>query len=185
MNDIWLISDTHFCHKNILKFKDIYGNPVRSQFSDVDEMDEFMFDQWNQTVKEDDIVYHLGDLAMGGYRNSSFINRFRSLPGKKYLIVGNHDDIKWCVKNEMFKEVLMWKKFKKEGWLLTHIPADVSNLKFYTESDHILNIHGHIHNLKSPSKNHRCVCVEWTDYKPISIEEVEALNNYVTGESDV
>lgn len=177
--EIFLTSDTHYHHSNILNFKDLEGNPVRSQFANVEEMNECMFDGWNETVRENDTVYHLGDLAMGPYKSSDFADRFRSLPGKKYLIVGNHDDIKWCVKSKLFKEITMWKKFKDKRLLLTHIPADVSNLKFYTEEERMINIHGHIHNLKSPTKNHRCVCVEWTNYKPMHIDEVPKLNNFV------
>ena len=54
MRDIWLISDTHFGHKNILKFRDggEDGPLIRgSRFSSVEEMDEYMIQQWNKYVK--------------------------------------------------------------------------------------------------------------------------------------
>lgn len=177
--EIFLTSDTHYHHSNILKFMDSQGVPVRGGFETVEEMNEAMFDGWNETIRENDTVYHLGDLAMGPYKSSDFAERFRSLPGKKYLIVGNHDDIKWCVKSKIFKEVMMWRKFKDQKILLSHVPLDVSSLKTYDDGSKMLNYHGHIHQMKSPTPQHRCVCVEWTNYKPIHIDEVSQLNNFV------
>ena len=58
MSDIWVISDTHFGHSNILKFTDTNGNLIRgAKFSSLEEMDEHMIDQWNSTVKDGDKVY--------------------------------------------------------------------------------------------------------------------------------
>ena len=40
MSNIFVISDTHFGHANILKFTDsTTGLPIRPQFSTVEEMD--------------------------------------------------------------------------------------------------------------------------------------------------
>ena len=65
MKDIWVTSDTHFRHANILKFKDSDGNLVRPGFEDVDAMDEHMIERWNSVVKPGDMVYHLGDVVLG------------------------------------------------------------------------------------------------------------------------
>ena len=187
MSDIWLISDTHFCHKNILKFVDKNGEFFRgNRFSFVEEMNDCMYDNWNETIKSSDEVYHLGDLVMG--KDENFVKKFKSLNGKKRINVGNHDNIKWIVKEDLFKDVLMWRTMREHNLLLTHVPIDKSGLRRYEDNGEnklYINVHGHIHQNLSPSKHHRCVCVEWTDYKPIHIEEVEALNNYITGESDV
>lgn len=182
MSDIWLISDTHFCHKNILKFVDKNGEFFRgNRFSSVEEMNDCMYDNWNETVKPNDEVFHLGDLIMG--KDENFVKRFKSLNGKKKLIVGNHDNIKWIVREDLFKDVVMLHLMREHGLLLTHVPIDKSGLHKYNaneENSLYINVHGHIHQNLSPSENHRCVCVEWTDYKPIAIEEVASLNNYVS-----
>ena len=52
--DIWIISDTHFQHENILKFE-----PTRPG-STIQEHDEALIDNWNSVVKPGDKVYHLG-----------------------------------------------------------------------------------------------------------------------------
>ena len=180
--EIFLTSDTHYCHENILKFSDGEGNRFRGDlFSSVEEMNECMLDGWNDTIRESDTVYHLGDFALGNYqKNHKFIKQFRSLPGKKYLIVGNHDDISWCVKSELFKDITADKRIRNLNFILTHFPIDSSGLISYRTGEALINIHGHIHQNYSPTEQHRCVCVEWTDYKPISVHKVLELNNYIT-----
>lgn len=186
-SEIYLTSDTHYCHDNILKFTDANGNLIRgSRFSSVDEMNECMFDNWNETVKQGDTVYHLGDVAFGNYtKDQKFIDTFRSLPGDKILIVGNHDTILWMVKENLFDDLQMWKKLKDQKMLLTHVPIHQSCLLKYPDGSQMVNVHGHIHQNPSPTKNHRCVCVEWTDYKPIHVDNVIQLNNYKTRTKNV
>lgn len=182
MRDIWLISDTHFQHANILKFKDgTTGELIRGRlFSSVDEMDECMMENWNKVVKPGDIVYHLGDVLMGD--KDAFLPKWQKLNGTKRLIVGNHDDIKYIAKTNMFSKIQMWRMFPEFGLLFSHVPLHESSLyRFPSKDDHfvedapipkLLNIHGHIHQNPSPSKDHRCVCVEQINYTPINIEEL-------------
>jgi len=176
--DIWLISDTHFGHANILNFKDRDGNLIRgARFSSVEEMNETMVENWNKTVKPGDIVYHLGDVFFGP--KEDFLKLWKWLPGSKRLILGNHDDAKFFVKNELVTKVTVWREFHEHGLLLSHIPLDPSGLKRYRHGKwgdenaiDLLNVHGHIHQNPSPTEHHRCVCVEHIDYTPINIEEL-------------
>ena len=55
---IWIISDTHFCHKNIIAYS---GRP----FKTVEEMNDEIIKRWNNKVGKDDFVIHLGDFALG------------------------------------------------------------------------------------------------------------------------
>lgn len=80
----YFTSDTHFGHKNIIK----YSN---RPFADFEEMDWKIVDNWNNTVGPTDVVYHLGDTALGD--SSRWDNIFKSLNGYKVLVVGNHDRI--------------------------------------------------------------------------------------------
>ena len=89
MGNIWITSDTHFNHTNILKFLGADGKPFR-QFNSVEEMNECMIDRWNSVVKDRDKVYHLGDVYLSqGKEANSILHR---LKGRKRLILGNHDD---------------------------------------------------------------------------------------------
>ena len=78
----FFISDTHFCHTNILK----YDN---RPFSSIEEHDENLIENWNSRVTNKDIVYHLGDFGFG--QKDKLQDIFNRLKGRKRLIRGNHD----------------------------------------------------------------------------------------------
>ena len=80
--NIWFTSDTHFYHENIIHF-------CNRPFKDVAEMNETLVRNWNETVPEDGIVFHLGDFCLGGSQYWNDI--LYRLNGKIYLILGNHD----------------------------------------------------------------------------------------------
>lgn len=59
------------------------------QFNSVDEMDEELIRAWNDTVGENDVIYHLGDVALTREdKTNSILSR---LNGIKHLIIGNHE----------------------------------------------------------------------------------------------
>jgi len=174
--DIWIISDTHFRHANILKFTDsTTGDLVRGdRFADVDAMDEHMIEQWNSVVKQGDIVYHLGDVVMGD--KEWFKKNWPRLNGSKRLIVGNHDDIPFLSSGGFFKKVQMWRMFPEFGLMFSHVPLHESSLRRGAPNDPdapiLTNIHGHIHQNPSPEGPYRNVSVEAINYTPVHIEEL-------------
>lgn len=178
--DIWITSDTHLFHSNILTFKDSKtGKLVRGdKFANVDEMNEYILEKWNSVVKPGDRVYHLGDVFIGPKEDfSRFWPKFN---GSKNLIVGNHDDIRFLSSGGFFKKVQMWRMFPEFGLMLSHVPLHESGLlrlkdkkgKFPDDAETLCNVHGHIHQHPSPEGPYRNVCVEKTDYTPVNIEEL-------------
>ena len=81
---IYFTSDTHFYHKNII---DYCARPVLS--NTINEMNEILIYRWNERIKQDDEVYHLGDFAFCSNEKRATI--IKLLNGVKYLIRGNHD----------------------------------------------------------------------------------------------
>jgi calcineurin-like phosphoesterase family protein len=163
MRDIFIISDTHFGHANILRFTDsTTGARVRPHWETVEAMDEHMIDRWNSTVQDSDIVYHLGDVYM---RNGTEI--LPRLKGRKRLILGNHDNGKDQNLLKHFEKIMVWRMFPEFNCLLTHVPVHESTL-FKVE----YNLHGHIHQNASPTARHINCCVEVQDYTPKHIEEL-------------
>lgn len=90
MSNIWFTSDSHFGHKNIAGPKISEWSSGYRDFGSVHEMNMAIVDGINKYVKEDDILYHLGDWSFGGMHN---IIQFRNLIVCKniHLILGNHD----------------------------------------------------------------------------------------------
>jgi calcineurin-like phosphoesterase family protein len=77
-------SDTHFNHANILKYC-----PGR-KYASIDAMNRDFIERWNARVLPWDIVWHLGDFALGSQEDAAAI--FKALNGfEKHLILGNHD----------------------------------------------------------------------------------------------
>jgi len=88
--NIWITSDTHFGHTNIAGPKISNWTSGYRDFNSVHEMNMALVDGINKYVKEDDILYHLGDWSFGGVHN---ILQFRNYIVCKnvHLILGNHD----------------------------------------------------------------------------------------------
>ena len=163
MPDVFFVSDTHFDHANFLNFRDNAGELIRP-FSSVEEMNELMIERWNSVVKPHDKVYHLGDVT---FRPNQFAPIAKRLNGHKRLIGGNHDDLKNYELTRWFDRVQIWRIFKDEGFVCTHIPIMPEQFRRVQ-----FNVHGHIHQniLPSPYLN---VCVEHTNYTPLSMDEVK------------
>ena len=79
---VYFTSDTHFGHENIIRY-------CNRPFRNAEEMNAGLIRRWRETVPEDGIVFHLGDFAHGNARLWNDI--LSALPGRKYLILGNHD----------------------------------------------------------------------------------------------
>lgn len=163
LRNIFVVSDTHFGHANILKFTDsTTGERIRPQFSSVEEMDEHMVERWNSVVKDEDIVYHLGDVYFE--HGHKVLSR---LKGRKRLILGNHDNGKSSHLQANFQKILMWRMFPEHNCVLTHVPIHESGMYKVR-----YNLHGHIHQNPSPGEQWINCSVEVQDYTPRAIEEL-------------
>lgn len=144
MTRTFVISDTHFGHKNILEFTNESGGKIRPGFEDTDHMDQYMIDQWNQTVGPDDIVYHLGDFSMA----KKYIRLADQLNGRKKLIRGNHDDANAKQYLKHFENVDGVRVFPKLDIILSHYPLHPDSLWNYKRNRPKINVHGHTHDRK-------------------------------------
>lgn len=93
----WFTSDHHFFHANVIRY-------ASRPFSDVEEMNEALIARWNETVRADDTVYHLGDFAMG--TTDRWPEVTARLRGRKVLVPGNHDRHRGKMLSVGFDEVL-------------------------------------------------------------------------------
>jgi calcineurin-like phosphoesterase family protein len=163
MRKIFVISDTHLCHGNILKFTGDDGAYIRD-FVNLDEMHETIVDRWNGVVGVNDIVYHLGDVYFKDPKTAG--NILRRLNGRKRLILGNHDNGKCPVLHEHFQKITVSRQFREYEMILSHYPIIIPGGKW------TINVHGHIHQNPSPSLRHVNVSVEAIDYTPKDLEEI-------------
>lgn len=179
MANTFLVSDTHFGHKGVTQFLKEDGTKLRP-WDSVEDMDEAMVKLWNETVKPTDKVYHLGDVVI----NRRAFGILSRLNGDKVLIKGNHDIFRDEEYSPYFRSIRAYHVLN--GLILSHIPIhDSSIARFGT------NVHGHLHSnrvhkvvgfdadtnslvySKEIDERYLCVCVEQTDFRPISFEEVQ------------
>lgn len=170
---IWLIADTHFNHKNIIKY-------CNRPFSSIEEMNETIIENWNKVVKNSDRVFVLGDFCLAG--KDKIIETGSRLNGRKTLILGNHDSASLRVYYEAGFEMVSKHTLFLDGFLLSHYP--IPDCRFY-------NIHGHIHNesievidnlhLNTNSDLYKLyynVSVDVINFTPISLNEIKRrINN--------
>jgi calcineurin-like phosphoesterase family protein len=179
MDGVWLSSDTHWSHGNILKY-------CNRPFETVEEMNQALIDNWNSVVGKDDHVYHLGDFCFGNVEKWNSILKPGVLNGNIHLILGNHDIpriFKENIHRERFCEIAYQKMLLVDGWtiFLNHFPfLDFSNSIDYK----IIALCGHVHyngtttgtltdeKLKLFQWNQYDVGVDNNNYTPISLEKV-------------
>lgn len=170
MKDIYVISDPHINHANILTFFDKKGEKTRN-FLSVDHMNEVLLDNWNSVVKPGSIVYVLGDTFFGDV--DFFKSFWPKLNGSKRLVVGNHDDIKFLSSGGFFKDTLFWRIFKEHNLLLHHVPLHPTSLLRGKDEFPLFQVHGHTHTNGSPKLGpYTSVCVELRNYTPVHIEDL-------------
>jgi calcineurin-like phosphoesterase family protein len=135
-------------------------------------MNKTLINNWNNVIKPNDIVYHLGDVS---FKPNKFVDK---LNGEIILIYGNHD--KRCY-NDLFHEVKQTHEMKIAEFkcLLTHVPLidngfykknRLPSLSLADKYQYI--ICGHVHeNWKVNGKNIN-VGVDVWDMKPVHINEL-------------
>lgn len=161
---IYLVSDLHLGHANIIKY-------CNRPFDTVEEMNEKLIQNWNDTVRDDDRVFFLGDFALGDKKKT--IAWSQRLNGRKVMIYGNHDHQRPKVYYEAgFEHVSRWPIVIQNRYLLSHAPFEPQDGK--ADRGALINIYGHIHDKVEQGKTvtlcSACVCVERWDYKPVELE---------------
>lgn len=138
---IFFTSDTHFGHSKIIDY-------CKRPFSSIEEHDKALIQNWNNTVGQDDTVFHLGDFAYG---NSQFIaNIIKQLNGNIILIKGNHDlkNINPALYN-IFSDVVYQARIliDKQTVYLNHFPFlcfDHGDINLYKDN-YSIQLFGHVH----------------------------------------
>ncbi|MBQ3295468.1 MAG: hypothetical protein IJH00_03165 [Erysipelotrichaceae bacterium] len=163
---IYLTSDLHFGHKWAIGSHD-------RPFASVEEMNETLLRNYNSIVRDEDIVYILGDLCR--HLRLELANEIISkMKGKKYLLLGNNDK---GYDPKLFVEIRDFKRFTYHGvrFVLMHYPL----LDWPEKEKGSIHLHGHIHagvdyNLKNLKNGIRRfdVGVDANNYFPVSLDAI-------------
>lgn len=138
------ISDTHFGHKNIMR----YDN---RPWSNVADMEWEMTELWNKTVSPSDEVYILGDVVWSN-KLDEWRRILTRLNGTLYIVKGNHD--KTDILEQLVKDgtIMGWQhqlvvqdlgdNGKSRYVVLNHSP-----MPFFVNMHHdnTYHLYGHVH----------------------------------------
>jgi calcineurin-like phosphoesterase family protein len=201
--NIWLTSDTHFSHRNIIK----YCPKTRGQFVEPDgspalyQMNQTMVDEWNSKVQSDDLVYFLGDWSLNPNVRDEWVS---NLNGKIVWIRGNHDS-KFDRSKHLFEAAHKHSTIVTHDGktiYLVHSPYDAHLAPDYVD----FVVCGHVHDLWQYKKKGSFVSAYITkehqeegftsrhdiinvgldawDFRMLSLKEVLALALVLEGETD-
>lgn len=155
MSNIWLTSDLHLGHKNILKF-------CNRPYSSLEEMHYKMFEGFNSIIKPNDLVYCLGDFSF-----DNPLQFTKRLNGKWHLIRGNHDHKQHVVGAfEWVKDVFMLKS-KDYMVFMSHYAHRIWPQSHYG----CYHAFGHSHgNLPNQGRS-MDVGIDANNYLPVALED--------------
>ena len=174
MSNIWLSSDAHFGHKNITgplvsRWKDGYRN-----FNSTYYMNQVLTETYNKYIKEDDILWYLGDFSFGGHLD---IPIYRSYINCKtiHFILGNHD--KHLPKYaHLFSSVQeKWKgEIDGKKVFFNHYPIP----NWEGKKTGVYHAYGHVHGNLSEERNGNSIDIGvdhayklFGEYRPFALEE--------------
>jgi len=167
--NIFFSSDFHINHKNIIKY-------CNRPFSDVETMNSTIINRCNERVKEDDLLFFLGDFIFKSGSGRGEGEPYKAIDYKKLI---NCKNIVWCGGNHDRNNTL---KTPIKKIIINHGGRDICLVHNPLHIDWNYNFHitGHVHEkwmFKSFEKNgrvvHCCnVSVEQWNYYPVTWEKI-------------
>ena len=156
----WFTADEHMNHANIItKF-------VFRPFKSAEEMNEVIIARHNERVKNNDMVFHLGDFKFSAQGPNTYELRKR-LNGTHIFIRGNHD--KHNGLNTPIRHMVIESYGKKI--LLIHRPEDaILIMDVYKDID--LAFVGHIHEKWKGKDKMINVGVDQWNFYPIHAQQI-------------
>ncbi len=170
---IYFSSDFHFGHKNISGPKESNWDKGYRDFDSVHEMNKTLTQTINKYVKEDDILYFLGDFAFGGHINIPSY-RHSLVCQNIHLCRGNHDNHIDKYKN-LFTSIqdVIWYLGPPEAIFMSHY----SHRVWQGSHKGIIHLWGHSHDTLTPHGKSMDVGIDvayrlFGEYRPFSLEEI-------------
>ncbi|WP_375455171.1 metallophosphoesterase [uncultured Methylobacterium sp.] len=160
---VYFTSDTHFGDPRILRLD-------RRPFRDLATHDAALIANWNGIVRSGDVVWHLGDFALGPDR-ARVHAILAALHGTKHLIVGNNDgpdtlDAPDWASIAHYAEV----RVEDRALVLCHYAFRTWN----GIGRGALNLHGHSHGQLRPAPRQYDVGVDAQGFAPVTLSAILA-----------
>lgn len=200
MSTVWFTSDLHLGHAKVAQHRaEAFGAPAvaaRPQHA-INWHDRHLAWNWDDSIADDDQVWVLGDLSLGGTEATAYaLNWIADRPGEKHLVPGNH-----CPVHPMHRDAHKWqsaylkvfasvqpfarRRIAGRSVLLSHFPyrgdhtteERFNQYRLRDEGEWLL--HGHTHSVaryaafQHPRQVH--VGVDAWDFQPVHIDSVAEI----------
>lgn len=173
---MYFTSDTHFCQQRTLELS-------RRPFVDVTSMDLEMMSNWNKRITMNDDVVHAGDF-IDPEKLQSMLRPLLSVLNFKTLhwVLGNYDrKIKDAIEQTIIdsgRDVILYDKSYKfatndHSYVVVHEPNDFE----IAANPNDIVLFGHIHGRSFAKRNGFDLGIDYHQYSPISLEQVEWFAN--------
>jgi calcineurin-like phosphoesterase family protein len=163
MSEVYILSDAHIGHKNILKY--------RPEFSSIEDHDRTILENIFITCGKRDTLWLLGDCFFNNDAVDNFLLPTLDRGITVNFIPGNHDTDS-AERQKVLKRVIglvnevhTLRKYKKGFWL-SHHPIHPEQLFGR------VNIHGHVHTETIKDDRYFNACCENIGYRPINIGKI-------------
>ena len=158
----WVTADQHWNHGRIVEFE-----PVRATLPA--DHNQVMLERWCETVSADDLLVHLGDVCLGKKEDFTAISSV--LPGRKFLIRGNHDRAPAAFYEQHGFTLIpeFWVDYR--GWRVRfqHRP---DYERVHVRCPKTLVVHGHVHSKTLADRRNINCSVEVTAFTPVWITDI-------------
>ena len=161
---VFFTADEHYGHytskdKNIIKY-------CNRPFSSIEKMDETLINNHNEVVRDQDIVYHLGDFTLGNLDMAE--SYYQKLNGCHFFLQGSHD--RWFWEPRPF---IIEKKIQGQHIVMCHYAMRVWARSHYNS----WQIYGHSHGQLDPIGKQWDVGMDNNNFYPISFENLKEIMN--------
>lgn len=172
---VFITSDQHFGHRNIIKYENRlikmgYKQSDDITDSDIKQHDEELIRRHNSVVGKKDLVIMLGDFQLSSdtEKAKSLLKR---LNGSKLLVLGNHDQ--WYKENlDELIDVVPYLEFKYNNQFIVacHYPIASWNREFHNS----YMLFGHCHSMSTEFETDRRihVGVDTNNYYPVNLADI-------------
>jgi len=172
---VFFTADHHFYHQNIIKY-------CNRPFESVEEMNNALINNWNESIRSMDDVYVIGDFIFGRAERQAerLTGIVRQVKGNIFLVKGSHDKLASYDPMTLGKDARRFHLFEDRILAITVDGQEIIlchySMRVWPKSHfNTWHLFGHSHGKLKPWGKSLDVGVDCWDYRPLSFPEVKGI----------
>ena len=165
--NLWLTSDLHLFHSNIIKY-------CNRPYSNCFNMNKDIIDTINKKVHQDDLLINLGDI---GFNSVKYItDELSKINCDQIFVSGNHD--KKSLINALIEKYIVFEKqtilnvYFNDVHYKVHLAHNPDDIQYNDEKNNIF-LYGHLHDKEVKNKRFNQMNIGWDQFgRPIELKEI-------------